>query len=518
MPPIDSGAWRGGFRAGRSPGSRRARPATFTLATSSTPCTCGGSRARWAAGCCSGWRTTTGYAPGPSTSARCWTISTGSGSSPTSGRRAELRPGRSPYRQSDRGHDTSRRWRALAASRLRLRLRLQPPGHRRGGGRRRRPGDPLSRAVPGPGPGAGPGAVSGSGSKTGEERFVDVLLGRAVPASGGAVRRPAAARPARQLDLSVRGGGGRLAAGGGSRDPRRGPAREHRAPDPARPAAGRARRRRCSSIIRSCASPTEPSSASRAGTTAFAELRAAGVPAGRGAGPRRARSAGCLPSRGRFRRAGSPISSSAVGSPMRRLQPARPPQSARAPPSCTRQLAGTAAAQMLPRVIIQTDLGDIEVEVDSVHAPVTAANFLRYVDLGFYRVRPLPPHRHGRQPAGQQGQDRGDPGRARQPAGEGLPADRAGAHQGHRALAPGRDGLDGPRRPRHRHLGLLHLRRGPAGAGLRRQAQSGRAGLRRVRPGGARHGRGGDGSTSAPARRPAARSRRCDPQLSSGSG
>jgi peptidyl-prolyl cis-trans isomerase A (cyclophilin A) len=44
-----------------------------------------------------------------------------------------------------------------------------------------------------------------------------------------------------------------------------------------------------------------------------------------------------------------------------------------------------ADAQQLPRVVIQTDLGDIEVEIDSVHAPVTAANFLRYVDLGFYR-------------------------------------------------------------------------------------------------------------------------------------
>jgi peptidyl-prolyl cis-trans isomerase A (cyclophilin A) len=44
-----------------------------------------------------------------------------------------------------------------------------------------------------------------------------------------------------------------------------------------------------------------------------------------------------------------------------------------------------ADAQQLPRVIIQTELGDIEVEVDSVRAPHTAANFLRYVDLGFYR-------------------------------------------------------------------------------------------------------------------------------------
>jgi peptidyl-prolyl cis-trans isomerase A (cyclophilin A) len=44
-----------------------------------------------------------------------------------------------------------------------------------------------------------------------------------------------------------------------------------------------------------------------------------------------------------------------------------------------------AAAQDLPRVVIQTVAGDIEVEVDSLRAPITATNFLRYVDLGFYR-------------------------------------------------------------------------------------------------------------------------------------
>jgi peptidyl-prolyl cis-trans isomerase A (cyclophilin A) len=42
-------------------------------------------------------------------------------------------------------------------------------------------------------------------------------------------------------------------------------------------------------------------------------------------------------------------------------------------------------AQALPRVLIQTGLGNIEVEIDTIHAPVTSANFLRYVDLGFYR-------------------------------------------------------------------------------------------------------------------------------------
>jgi peptidyl-prolyl cis-trans isomerase A (cyclophilin A) len=41
-------------------------------------------------------------------------------------------------------------------------------------------------------------------------------------------------------------------------------------------------------------------------------------------------------------------------------------------------------AQSLPHVVIRTSMGEIEIEVDSIHAPKTAANFLRYVDLGFY--------------------------------------------------------------------------------------------------------------------------------------
>jgi peptidyl-prolyl cis-trans isomerase A (cyclophilin A) len=37
-----------------------------------------------------------------------------------------------------------------------------------------------------------------------------------------------------------------------------------------------------------------------------------------------------------------------------------------------------------PRVLIRTDKGDIVVEVDPVRAPLTTANFLRYVDAGLY--------------------------------------------------------------------------------------------------------------------------------------
>ena len=50
-------------------------------------------------------------------------------------------------------------------------------------------------------------------------------------------------------------------------------------------------------------------------------------------------------------------------------------------------LAGSGAAQSdtgVPHVVVQTELGDIEIEVDSARAPGTAANFLKYVDLKHY--------------------------------------------------------------------------------------------------------------------------------------
>src|SRR6188508_2959768 len=43
-----------------------------------------------------------------------------------------------------------------------------------------------------------------------------------------------------------------------------------------------------------------------------------------------------------------------------------------------------AAPQPPVHVAFQTDLGEIEIEVDAAHAPVTAANFLKYVDGGLY--------------------------------------------------------------------------------------------------------------------------------------
>src|SRR5215472_11605718 len=46
--------------------------------------------------------------------------------------------------------------------------------------------------------------------------------------------------------------------------------------------------------------------------------------------------------------------------------------------------AALAAETGIVRVAIETELGSIEVDVDTLHAPVTAANFIRYVDDGLY--------------------------------------------------------------------------------------------------------------------------------------
>jgi peptidyl-prolyl cis-trans isomerase A (cyclophilin A) len=43
-----------------------------------------------------------------------------------------------------------------------------------------------------------------------------------------------------------------------------------------------------------------------------------------------------------------------------------------------------AALPNLATVVVETSLGAIEVEVDQANAPVTAANFLKYVDAGHY--------------------------------------------------------------------------------------------------------------------------------------
>ncbi|MBI2689645.1 MAG: peptidylprolyl isomerase [Acidobacteria bacterium] len=46
--------------------------------------------------------------------------------------------------------------------------------------------------------------------------------------------------------------------------------------------------------------------------------------------------------------------------------------------------ASSASVKTLPKVALETALGPIVVEIDTLAAPVTAANFLRYVDAGAY--------------------------------------------------------------------------------------------------------------------------------------
>jgi peptidyl-prolyl cis-trans isomerase A (cyclophilin A) len=58
------------------------------------------------------------------------------------------------------------------------------------------------------------------------------------------------------------------------------------------------------------------------------------------------------------------------------------------------QTQPTPAQAPLPRVVLVTSMGRIVVELDTVHAPITARNFLRYVDnrrydrQEFYRAMP----------------------------------------------------------------------------------------------------------------------------------
>ena len=54
-------------------------------------------------------------------------------------------------------------------------------------------------------------------------------------------------------------------------------------------------------------------------------------------------------------------------------------------------LAATVHAETVPlaksaalHVVLETSRGEIELEIDAAHAPVTAVNFLRYVDAGLY--------------------------------------------------------------------------------------------------------------------------------------
>jgi peptidyl-prolyl cis-trans isomerase A (cyclophilin A) len=52
--------------------------------------------------------------------------------------------------------------------------------------------------------------------------------------------------------------------------------------------------------------------------------------------------------------------------------------------AATIAVASPLRAQSLPHVVFRTERGEIELEVDTIRAPITGKNFLRYVDGGFF--------------------------------------------------------------------------------------------------------------------------------------
>ncbi|MCU1719666.1 peptidylprolyl isomerase [Pseudomonas sp. 5P_3.1_Bac2] len=52
--------------------------------------------------------------------------------------------------------------------------------------------------------------------------------------------------------------------------------------------------------------------------------------------------------------------------------------------TCAVLFAGNLLAAENPKVLLSTSLGDIEVELSADKAPISTANFLKYVDSGFY--------------------------------------------------------------------------------------------------------------------------------------
>ena len=142
------------------------------------------------------------------------------------------------------------------------------------------------------------------------------------------------------------------------------------------------------------------------------------------------------------------------------------------------------------RVAVETEMGRIAIEVDVAHAPITSANFLRYVNEQFYdggrfhrAVRPdTEPRRDSPIQVIQGGIN---PARASS-AYAAIPLERTsvtGLSHGDGAVSMARHGR-GQRADR-----LLHLRRRSESARLRRLTKPRWPGLRGVRPRRRRHGR-----------------------------
>ncbi len=153
------------------------------------------------------------------------------------------------------------------------------------------------------------------------------------------------------------------------------------------------------------------------------------------------------------------------------------------------------AQEKNPHVVVHTQLGDIEMELDAVHAPATTANFLRYVKGGFYtgglfhrtvtmQNQPDSPVKiEVIQAWDQSGAEEGW-----------LPCYCAGADERDRAEACRWGGFDGAGWAGFGYFGFLYLYWGSAGAGFWWEEECGWAGVCRVWAGCERDGCGAEDS------------------------
>ncbi len=142
------------------------------------------------------------------------------------------------------------------------------------------------------------------------------------------------------------------------------------------------------------------------------------------------------------------------------------------------------------RVLIETEAGQIEAEIDTVRAPITAANFLKYVDAGLFDggrfFRTVRPDNQTEKPvkiAVIQAAGSRDRRAEFFPA---IPLERTsvtGLSHKDGTLSMARAGA------RHRARIVFDLRGRPAVARFRRRASARRPGVRRLRTRRPRHGR-----------------------------
>jgi len=82
--------------------------------------------------------------------------------------------------------------------------------------------------------------------------------------------------------------------------------------------------------------------------------------------------------------AAEPMLTTTSGETVRVRLTATPPGGAGSPVAATRDLEIVSVLDLRPRVVVETNVGDFTIELNSEAAPLHTANFLLYVDDGFY--------------------------------------------------------------------------------------------------------------------------------------